>query len=348
MIGMSNFSIEEFIKENNMLSEFKGSEETLKEENFELISEKAGPFFSQLPGIVGAMELSQAYRIRIPDGFTINDLTKLASNGELTTILRKNGKIAAHASLYSISNSSIVLGAFSVLSIVTSQYFLKIINDKLEQIRNQLSEVKNILNVMNYSELHANIELIQEIHRDRDAIIQNQNYVQAVIAKILDIKSNSMSFIKFYSEMLDEKIKGLEKFNAKKDNEAEIKIGELINYRECYKLSISLYFAACIMQVVYTDNLHNVEYVDRFVNDFERMKNMYGDKIEKFKDDCLMYIGAQGAKKNDKEIFKNIIENNKRDFYDDLNEKISRIKHFSRTQEEYVVVGDKVYAKLPS
>ncbi|MGN1137342.1 MAG: hypothetical protein ACI4SF_14125 [Oscillospiraceae bacterium] len=343
----NSFAIEDFINSYNMITEFKGSEDSLKGK-YELVARDGGPIFSQIPSLIGAAELSQAYHIRIPDGFTINDLTRLTANGELTTVIRKNGKIAAHASLFSASASSIALGVFSVLSIVTSQYFLKIINDKLEQIKNQLSDVKNILNIMHYSELHANIELIQEIHRDRDAIILNSNYVQAVIAKILDIKSNAMSFIRFYSEMLYDKTKSLSKFGNKKDPESECKISEIITYKECYQLSVSLYIAACIMQVVYTENLHNTEYIDRFVSDFERIKKSYADNISKFNQDCLVYIGAQKAKNNDKEVFNIITENNDTVFYDDLIEKINRIKSFSQNPEEYIVFGEKVYAKLPS
>lgn len=344
------FSIEEFIKENNIITEYKGTESNLKDENYELLATEVGPFFAQLPSLIGASQLSQAYHIRLPSGFTINDLTKLSTNGELTTVIRKNGKIAAHASLYSAGASSIVLGVFSVLSIATSQYFLKIINDKLEQISNQVSEIKDILKVMNFSELYANIELIQEIHRDQDTIILNTNYVQAVIAKILDIKSNSMSFIRFYSEMLNERTSELSKFDKKKDCDAEKKISEIITYKECYQLSVSLYIAACIMQVVYTDNLHNTSYVDKFVKDFERVKKNYRDGIDKVNDGCIEYIGAQKAKNNNQDIFQLIKDNKDRDsgFYEDLNQKIDKIKNYSKIQEEYVVIGNKVYAKLPA
>lgn len=343
-----SFSFENFIKKNNMITEYTGPESSFNTKNYELLGIDVGSFFSQLPSLIGASELSNAYHIRLPSGFTINDLTKLSSNGELTTIVSKNGKIAAHASLYSTSVSSIALGVFSVLSIATSQYFLKIINDKLEQISHQLSEIKDILKIMNFSELYANIELIQEIHRDQDTIILNSNYVQAVIAKILDIKSNAMLFIRFYSEMLTEKVNEFSKFGKRKDPDAEKKIAEIITYKECYQLSVSLKIAASIMQVVYTENLHNTEYIDRFVNDFELVRKNYRNIIDTVNSKCSEYMGAQGAKNNKLDIKEkfDLTADHDSKFVEDLNQKINKIKDFSRIQEEYIVFKDKVYAKL--
>ena len=56
-----------------------------------------------------------------------------------------NGHIAGHASFYPLAAQAAVLGAFTVLSAVTGQYFLTQINSELKIVNQKLDEILGFL-----------------------------------------------------------------------------------------------------------------------------------------------------------------------------------------------------------
>lgn len=358
-----NTEIMEFLKSNEVITSSTDNENKLISQGYTKLSENAGVVFSHLPAILGTVAAADTYYIRLPQGYTVHDLMRLTRNGELTTTLRKNGKFAGQASLVSTTPVSVALGVFTVLSIVTSQYFLKEINDKLDQIQKQLNSVIDIIKLEKASILQANIQFISEIYRDLSIVYQNHDYLRAVISKILDIKCQSIADITFYSAMINKSLHELNMNSKDKIDDIQNAITILSNYKQCYTLAISLYMSACTMQIVCTDNSDNTEYINTIKKDLETVQTNYKETIcRNYIDKCNEYIGIQKSKhglQSDKDnkriadlsnrfsqIFDKDIEHNENDkLYDNYLNNIQELEMFNNKGAEYAVCGNNLYIK---
>ena len=81
----------------------------------------------RVPGLAAAETLANAYVVKFPEGLP-HTLTALKQGGYSTMIKGSDGKFAGTASLYSMEMQAALLGAFTAMSIASSQYFLTQIN----------------------------------------------------------------------------------------------------------------------------------------------------------------------------------------------------------------------------
>ena len=77
----------------------------------------------QIPYALAAGAMNQAYVVRFPEGLP-HTLTALRQGGFGSMIQDASGQFMGSASFYSMSSQAALLGAFTVISAVTGQYFL--------------------------------------------------------------------------------------------------------------------------------------------------------------------------------------------------------------------------------
>ena len=98
-------------------------------------------FIQQIPAFVAADSLANSYKIVFPDGVQGTLMKYKATGGLGTPIQGENGKIVDHASLFQNTSHAVILGVFSILSIVTGQYFLTEINSKMEYLNRKIDQI---------------------------------------------------------------------------------------------------------------------------------------------------------------------------------------------------------------
>lgn len=344
-----------YFKENVSLIPYQASEYELLNKGFHLVSSHAGPLFSHLPSILGTAITSNSYQIRFPAGTSLNDLLRLNRNNELTTVIKgANNKFSGSASLISNAPTAAVLGVFTILSVVTSQYFLTEINRNMETIKKRVESIDFFLKEEKRSDLYANIAFINEVQRDLEQIICDAGYKQAVLSNIISIKKNADADIMFYTnyiKFLFSVISG--DFSSK--NEIQEILTSICEDIENLKYATMLYMYSSIMQIVYSDNMGNSAYIDTLAKDMKEKSQMfdttlsdsfraYNEEVNKMKN--RIFLGSEMRKgKFDPNNFFNplTIDEDKKIFCQNYLDTVSKIQLMCRNNATYVVCNDKVY-----
>ena len=161
--------------------------------------------FSHMPGMItNAINSSGVYRVTIDKANAHLMMTKA---GKLTAVMKDNttNKIVGHASLTAVSTAPLVANAvFSALSMVTGQYFLSEINDKLSHIEKNLEGIKHFLEIEKRSDLLANQCFINEVLNTIRFIQSNELQKQATILQLQSIRRSSYGNMCFYNSVLNE------------------------------------------------------------------------------------------------------------------------------------------------
>lgn len=348
--------IAEYLKQNITLTVCDDDSAALVRQGYRKISNVAGPIFNQLPGIVGANIAASAYKINLPEGFTINDLMRLKRNGELTTVLKKGGKGAfqGSASLVSTGPAAVVMGIFIALSVITSQYFLAEINKNLENIKQRISKIDFFLRLEKRCELLSNIDFLQEIHRDYEHIVMNPSHHQAVLNRIIEIKNSANRDCMFYTGLIESNWPQL---NGSKDSQEQItetlsSIAENIDNLKCATM---IYSISSIMELIFSDNAGNGEYIELIKADMEKhqrafegtlLKSISSYDTEKKHMEARMLLGGQikrGKFIPDDFFNRQSVEEDQKVFCNDFIDSIDRMKALASGETEYAVCGDELY-----
>lgn len=173
-----------------------------------------GICIQQLPLVGAAHQLSNCYKVVMPQG-AVGELMKY-KNGMLGTPMMMNGKIMGHAGLTSIGKiATAPLMIFSVMSMVTGQYFMSKINKTL----NILSEdIKSIINMK-----------LDEKESENESIYGFYNYVRNNFKTIIsnsDLKVSTITNIQSSNNKLHTNILFYEKTISRKLNKVKNIIGD--------------------------------------------------------------------------------------------------------------------------
>lgn len=348
--------ITDFLRKNTEIVPCTYSTDELTKQGFQKITNTVSPIFSQLPGIIGTTLSASSYRIRLPEGFTVNDLMKLNRNNEMTTILKKGGKgaIQGSASLVSNAPAAVLMGVFTVLSVATSQYFLKEINNNIVNIKNRLNNIDFFLKAEKQSELLASIDFMQEIQRDYEQISLNDNYQQAVLTNIIDVKKKANADIKFYSNMVKRHFMQLDAKKGKKEDISE-NLNMIYESIENLKYSTMLYMYSSIMQIIYSDNMGNAEYIEAIKSDMADNRRIFEDvlaeslenynvNIDLMKSRIFLGGDIKKGKFNPDEFFNpQLIEDDKSVFCLKFINTMDQIKLLNSNNARYVVCDNDLY-----
>ena len=173
----------------------------------------SGLLASQAAQSAYANTFAGAYRLLIPkelSGLSRAEVKKLIDQfcpGAESMIFRgPNGRIAGHGGVQKIETPSlqplnIMHIAFSAASVVTNQYFLCRIDQKLEAIQGQISEILKHLERGKRNKLRANLETLQSYY-PRLTALSGGSPIQllSAITEIQDIKRETLAFLYDYQE----------------------------------------------------------------------------------------------------------------------------------------------------
>jgi hypothetical protein len=207
-------------------------------------------FASQVPSLITSGAIANAYVMKIPEGFTKADLMKYVNGGVGNSLRGANGQIAAHAPLYELSNISVALSAFSVLSLATGQYFLTQINTGLDKINQKIDEVMSFLYGDKKAELVSELNFIQYAYKNFSSIMRHDEQRVSTISSLQKTRKVAIKDIEFYLGDLEVKANT----QAKNYTDFEKISNDALQIKESLELAMQLYIISTAMETYYAQN----------------------------------------------------------------------------------------------
>lgn len=211
-----------------------------------------------------------------------------------TIVKGKDGKIKEQAMLKSnpLETGLVVSNVFSVLSVVTSQYYMEQINSKLENIEHNIQEVLSFLEDDKRCKMESIKEFLDNIKENYCSIMSNGNMVQATLSNIQNYKVEALSNIYFYKKRI-EKLKNID---LKKDDVNDIfeNVDNLVKSFSEYWISLYLYSYSSCMEV-FVSRMTDELYIKNIVNDLEEKCNSYKSTLNAWEDIINDYLESATA-----------------------------------------------------
>lgn len=153
----------------------------------------------------------------------------------------------------------IVSSVFSVMSMITGQYFMAQINSNLSRIEKEVSEIRRFLEDDKRSKLQSEEEFLKMTQKTIRFILDNEVQKQSILTSIQKIRMDSLASINFYKMQIN---------NIKDDLEKKDKAEDIINNIKnvCslvseYWYSLYLYCFAVYLEPVVAQNF-DADYLD--------------------------------------------------------------------------------------
>ena len=214
----------------------------------------------QIPQLLAADKLSNVYKVSFPKGLP-HILTALKQGG-YGSMIRNSGKFAGTASLYPLTMQAVTLSAFSAMSAITGQYFLKKINDELEIVNQKLDDILNFLYGEKRAELIAEIGFVKYAHDNYNTIMMSEDQRGATIHSLQESKKIAIKDIEFYITDFDLTINK----NSRDYSDLYNTIEKTMQLKDSIEMSRQLYVVSGLLELYYSQNFAK-EYIDYIEND---------------------------------------------------------------------------------
>lgn len=198
---------------------------------------------------------STRWVLKFPDGFGPANLMNLKAGGQ-STVLLKNGKIAGHAQLFgsaTVSAATVAVAVFEIMSVVTQQYYLTEITNKLNDIENISKAVLDFLHDEKKSELMSEIEFVNSAFKNYNIILPNSPQSAATITSLQATEKTALKNCAFYAENLKKTIF--------RNNHIEEDVNTSFSYCSLLEISLKLYLTSKLLGIYYSQN-YDRKYID--------------------------------------------------------------------------------------
>ena len=300
-----------------------------------------------VPSIAAAGAMAQAYVVKFPAGLP-HTLTALKQGG-WGTMIRENGRFVGTASLYNMTAQGIVLGAFTAMSIASSQYFLAKINQNMQMMRLKLDEILEFLYGEKKSELMAEMSFVRYAYQNFQSIMTHEYQRMATIGSLQEAKKVAIKDIEFYVYDLERTVSARTKDYA----DLQERTGKAFQIKESLELSQQLYVMSSMMEAYYAQNL-DPEYLKALEGDML----IYIDKCDKRLlasfSTLRGHIGGYKAKPMEK-VDKTVQDQQIGQLIDRLNDgeesdmrkTVRSVLHAASKPAEFYLTNQGVYVKQP-
>ncbi|WP_300817185.1 hypothetical protein [uncultured Parasutterella sp.] len=232
---------------------------------------QVGALLQQLPSVAVTNKMSQLYTVTFPEGISGKLMELKQREGFTTSIIGEDGKIAASAALNPVDHVQVLaMGCFTAMSIASSQYFLKKINDELKVMRMTIDKILEFLYGDKKAELMAEINFVRYAYEKYIFIMRSDAQRAATIASLQSARKVAIKDIEFYIADLESTVKGKEGKDISSLVEKEFQL------KESLEVAMQLYGVSSLLEVYYAQNYDRgyLEYVERDIS-------VYIDKCEK-------------------------------------------------------------------
>lgn len=229
-----------------------------------------GALLQQLPSVAVTNQMSQLYTVTFPEGISGKLMELKQREGFTTSIIGEDGKIKGTAALNSVDNYALAMGCFTAMSIASSQYFLKKINDELKVMRMTIDKILEFLYGDKKAELMAEINFVRYAYENYIFIMKSDAQRAATITSLQSARKVAIKDIEFYIADLESTVKGKDGKDISSLVEKEFQL------KESLEVAMQLYGVSSLLEVYYAQNYDRgyLEYVGRDIS-------VYIDKCEK-------------------------------------------------------------------
>lgn len=225
---------------------------------------------NQLPALTGIDMLSKTMTLTFPEGVS-GVLMHLKNRGYSTTLKNvETGKIVGTASLDYATSQAVCLGAFTVMSIASGQYFLSQINNSLAQISSGLDKILEFLYGDKRAELLSEVSFIRFAYENYKSVMEHSEQRIATIISLQNAKKVAMKDIEFYLSDLNSIMAD------KKSSDISSTVPKMIRTKDCLDLSLQLYTMSNLLEVYYSEN-----YDSSYISFVQNESSVYIGKCEK-------------------------------------------------------------------
>ncbi|MCH5196775.1 MAG: hypothetical protein J1F28_08670 [Oscillospiraceae bacterium] len=160
----------------------------------------------------------------------------------------ETGKIVGTAALNPVGDAyRIAAGAFAVMSIATSQYYLEVINSKLNKIQLGVDKILEFLYGEKRAELLSEVSFAKYAYENFISIMEHQDQRVSTISGLQATKKIAMKDLEFYISDLDSLAADIGKDVPKAAKTA-------LQLKSCLDLSAQLYVLSGLMEMYYSQN----------------------------------------------------------------------------------------------
>ena len=183
--------------------------------------------------------------------------------------------------------SQVALSVYSVASILTSQYFLTQINEKLSTIDKNTAAIKRYLENEKKTEMLADFEYLQEKLSNITYIEQGPIYCQSVLSVIQQIRLRASGKMKFYREEL---LFLMNELSIKDQKKLTLQFFEKYHglFPE-YWFSVFLYEWSSYLEARLA-GITDASFLGNIQKDMVAKKRLYGADVKSFKEKVQDYI----------------------------------------------------------
>jgi hypothetical protein len=203
---------------------------------------------SQMPEIAAADAVSKLYVLKYPEGVA-GSLMQYKTGGLGTTVMA-NGRIAGHADLYNLASLAAPAQLFTLMSLVTGQHYLSVINSEIAIINQKMDKILDFLYGEKKAELMAEINFVQYAYDNYVSIMQHEQQRTATIASLQSAKKIAMKDVEFYLNDIELKSNSKDKDQGKFMHTLE----DAFNSHKSLEYALQLFVMSGIMEVYYSQN----------------------------------------------------------------------------------------------
>lgn len=227
--------------------------------------------FQQLPSLMEAGTMTNAYMMKLPAGVSPDDLMHYVKyKGAVSNTYLDGNGFKGQAPLYSLKEQAVIIGAFSIMAIASGQYYLSEINSNLTAINQKVDKILEFLYGDKKAELMSEVKFVNFAYQNYSSIMVNDMQRTATIVNIQQARKVAMKDIEFYIADLDSLAK------TKDISDLDSFVNDILRLKDCLQLAIQLYSMSNILEVYYSQNV-NAKYLEYIENDIFT----YIDKCEK-------------------------------------------------------------------
>ena len=248
------------------------------------------------PAIINLNNNRNVYRVVYQKG--LGTLQRASKNGFFrgNIVTDSNNKIVGSALLKPLSSApQIVGGIFSVMSIITGQYFMTQINKNLKNIDKGISDIQRFLENDKRSKLQSEEEFLKNTQKILDYILENETQKQSTVISIQKIRIDSLANMNFYKCQIN----GLKDIFKEKDKAEEIikNVAKKCKLISEYWYSLYLYCFSIYLEPIISQN-YNEDYITILKKDILEKINTYKNEHNEWSKKLEEYIYDSKALKN--------------------------------------------------
>lgn len=209
-----------------------------------------------------------------------------------------NNKIKGVARLRKLDIGAQIAGnVFTAMSLVTRQYFMSQINNRLHKIEGCVMEIRKFLEDDKRSKLQSEEEFLKMTQQTMPFIVENEAQKQATLTSIQKIRMDALADIIFYRKQINSP----ERISAKKDKSDEVikNVNDICSLMSEYWYSLYLYCFAVYLEPIVARN-YDSDYLNLLIEELLERCRCYKKDFVLWKQKLEDYVESAVAFQDNK------------------------------------------------